>query len=468
MVVLPEGYHPQTLKQLLVAFPTVGVGLFIHVGNELLVSKVSDPSGAMVKMPTEQLIKALEDRGLVQFAIAPNEEPGMFTAPREAFSPDEWGFVEKLLAFWDVQGDFDSRTGKVEGVQAAGQVPLKPSLPYTVLQPLHWETALHRKMEAINAIKFIERLPPTHRFPEHVHIDWSDLNEELQALRAAQVYSFSGETMQAIMTAAQSIPHDAKLESIEVPRERAGWFWFQVPMPVASSPIASGTTAALLWSWDTAGNGTPMLRFSAYVMDAQGGDVVPSFKVNGRNVVPSTKWMWPVGYSFHDMIGMNTVMYDRTYAPGTKLANQPHLIGREATLKVVAELSLFFMMACLWFRQTVPGTKKKMDPQLTQSDENIGRHVRKKYQKELKTEKPPTVRVVALRKTAAEPREHVEGEGTPERTVHVRFVVSGHARLQACGPEHKERKLIWVSPFIKGRPEDPFKESGPKVYAVVR
>ena len=29
------------------------------------------------------------------------------------------------------------------------------------------------------------------------------------------------------------------------------------------------------------------------------------------------------------------------------------------------------------------------------------------------------------------------------------FAVSGHFRLQACGPEHKDRKLIWIDPFVK-------------------
>ena len=29
------------------------------------------------------------------------------------------------------------------------------------------------------------------------------------------------------------------------------------------------------------------------------------------------------------------------------------------------------------------------------------------------------------------------------------FAVSGHFRLQACGPEHRDRKLIWIDPFLK-------------------
>jgi hypothetical protein len=31
-----------------------------------------------------------------------------------------------------------------------------------------------------------------------------------------------------------------------------------------------------------------------------------------------------------------------------------------------------------------------------------------------------------------------------------RHVVRGHFRQQACGPNHSERKTIWIAPFMKG------------------
>jgi hypothetical protein len=290
----------------------------------------------------------------------------------------------------------------------------------------HWQEAVERKIEAINALKVVERLPKNH--VKWSDIRWMDLTDDLAALRAAEVYSFSAETMHAIMTGAQSIPHESSLKSVELPSVRSGWFWFAEPFPVATSPLASDTTAALLWGWDT-NHKAPTLRFSAYVIDDKQdgfGDIHILNHVAkppcGR-VLPSTKWLWPIDLSFHEMMGLNTQLYRNAYGPDGPFANQPNLTGEEPTRKVIAELSLFFLMACLWFRQTVPGTKKKIEPKLTQEAGHIERHARKRYQKELKLSDAPVVRVIALRKSVASLVEH-EGADEAKRHLKVRFVVA--------------------------------------------
>jgi hypothetical protein len=40
-------------------------------------------------------------------------------------------------------------------------------------------------------------------------------------------------------------------------------------------------------------------------------------------------------------------------------------------------------------------------------------------------------------------------------TLAKRFVVRGHWKQQACGPEHSERKLIFIKPYWKGPPDAP-------------
>ena len=40
--------------------------------------------------------------------------------------------------------------------------------------------------------------------------------------------------------------------------------------------------------------------------------------------------------------------------------------------------------------------------------------------------------------------------GDPEYEIRARFIVRGHWRRQACGPNHSERRLTWVAPFWKG------------------
>ena len=172
------------------------------------------------------------------------------------------------------------------------------------------------------------------------------------------------------------------------------------------------------------------------------------------------------------MIGINDGLYDQSYGPGSpEEIGKEMAIGKTPTMKVVGELSLFFMQACLWFRDTVPGNpKKKKAPILTQETGHIERHARKRYEKQFKT--IPNVRVIALRKTAPTVREEstetVDPNDKTKRHLKVRFVVEGHPRLQRVGPGLKDTKLIFIESYPKGPEDAPFKESGPRVFAVIR
>jgi hypothetical protein len=123
----------------------------------------------------------------------------------------------------------------------------------------------------------------------------------------------------------------------------------------------------------------------------------------------------------------------------------------------------------VWFRQTVPGEpKKKITPKLTQEPGHVERHARKRYQREFKLPETPTVQVVALRKTARTPVEDAPADrAASAREYHCRWIVQGHARLQACGPGRKDRKLIWIDPHPAGPADKPLKIKT-KVYAVIR
>lgn len=323
----------------------------------------------------------------------------------------------------------------------------------------HWQVALDMKVAALKEVQKIEKIDPNSRLGRE--IKWMDLNDDLTGLRMAEVYSFSAETMHAIITGSQSIPHESSLKSVEIPQVRSGWFWFAEPFPTTASPVSSDTTAAILWMWDTKTHKQPTLRFSAYVVDEKNAD-------QRGNILPSTKWLWPVDLTFHEMLALNAQLYRNAYGPGGPQHGNPLLVGEEATLKVVADISLFFLMACLWFRQTVPGTKRKIDPVLTQSDGHIERHARKRAQKDLKLAEPPRVKVIALRRSEVEAVEHETVTDGTKRHLKVRFVVKGHPRLQRCGPGLKDQKLIWINPHPKGPKDAPFKESGPTVFAVVR
>lgn len=314
----------------------------------------------------------------------------------------------------------------------------------------HWQAALNWKSDAIKALRVIDDARVV-RQPGGPSL-YVDLMEDLLALKQSEVFSFSSETMHAIMEGAKSIPHESPLSSVTVPSVRAGWFWFGEPYPIASSPIASEFTHALLWAWDVKVD-HPTLRFSSYVIDEKRA-------FNSELIVPSTKWYWPVNMSFHQMIGLSHQLYDSEYGPGSPWSpGKDKAIGKAATLKVIGEMSLFFLMSCVWFKQLV----------LTQTPGHIERHARKRFQSEHKMKEAPTVRVIALRKSM---RDEAKSEPLPEdaagRHLTVRFVVSGHPRLQPYGPGRSEKKLIWIDPYTKGPDDAPFKPTATKVYAVVR
>jgi hypothetical protein len=76
---------------------------------------------------------------------------------------------------------------------------------------------------------------------------------------------------------------------------------------------------------------------------------------------------------------------------------------------------------------------------------------------------PPQVTVITLRRPANPHRP--DEEGHVEWQHH--WVVRGHPRWQAYGPRRQERKLIWVSPHLKGNLDAPLKQTD-KVYRVSR
>lgn len=347
-------------------------------------------------------------------------------------------------------------------------------------------------------------------------------NDDVTFLRMAQAYSFNAETVAAIREAARSIPRDAPLSSIETPNTGAGWFWFGDSMPVTSR-IAAARTHALLWGWsdgitrlrelcltqavidrlaptdlermralsartpyvspfelaevgsvlkragvsreefDKMSNqearSEPALSFSAYVLDEHAKLLVVAPDIP----LPSTRWYWPLSLSFSDMVTFNAESWDKTYGPGTAFADDTNIIGKDKTLHCISELSLFFVMACLWFRQTIA-----VAPVLTKADGHVERHARKRYVREYQLQDPPTVQVIALRKSVRVP---VDG-AVPDRLAgareyHCRWIVSGHPRLQACGPSRKDRKLIWIEAHVAGPDDQPLR-TRTRVYAVIR
>lgn len=75
----------------------------------------------------------------------------------------------------------------------------------------------------------------------------------------------------------------------------------------------------------------------------------------------------------------------------------------------------------------------------------------------------PAVRVINLRR-----RPVPEGRDAPEqgRTYHVRWIVKGHWRNQACGPGRTLRRRTYIAPYLKGCDDAPIKAPTPAVHTL--
>lgn len=298
--------------------------------------------------------------------------------------------------------------------------------------------------------------------------DFETFAQDAKALRHAEVYSFNAETAHAISIAALSIPHETPLAAIETPGNgRAGWFWFAEPLPIKTCD-ESDVVNAILWYWEPDAAKRPQLTFSVYVLRKNTGNLVTTggLEIPGSEkivLLPSTTWNWHLAETFREMMEQRSAVYKAHQARMQAVASwsKRPLFGEEATLAIVGELTMFFVAACLWVKERVAVS----EPQ------HVERHERKRLVKQHKLSEPPSVRVIALRRSEKRPAE--PGESTTEvttptgRKLTVRSVVSGHPRLQPCGPGRKDRKLIWINPFIRGPEGAPLVEHK-KVYAVVR
>lgn len=378
-----------------------------------------------------------------------------------------YGEIARKLVAWRKKFGKDYQGARLveELLRAEYRKPVAPG------QVPHWERALAARFEALQGLRQIMASSSTTSYspqatdlndPEAVRkivraaqreqeIKLLQFPEDERLLRAAETYSFNAETIGAIREAATSIPHESPLSSIETPNIGCGWFWFSEPLPVVSASAASQETAALLWGWVKMSGDRAAIRFSTYIVDANDDS-----RLSGQ-VVPATRWYWPLELSFHDMLAYNVANYRRDYGEGGKFAGASSAIdGEDVTMRCVGELSLFFLAACMWFKQRI----------IVPAQAHVERHARKRYQREHKLAEPPRVQVVALRAALREPSEHVATEGGT-RNYTCRWIVKGHPRLQAVGPGRAERKLIWIDPHPAGPSDKPLRVRE-KVYAVIR
>lgn len=385
--------------------------------------------------------------------------------------------VRKLVA-WKQSFGKEVDTRQLADLLAGGQrKPLAPVLP-------HWQVALDMRFAAMQLLAKAEA-PDSYYTPDVTDLndreairklataaelarseDVAAFTRDCAALRHAETYSFNAETAQAIMLAAASIPLDTPLSAIDTPGAgRAGWFWFAEPLAIVTCS-ESESVSALLWYWDQDDGRRPQLTMSAYVQrSASSGGLVTrggvKIPLTDSKPLPSTNWNWYLTETLADLVAARRASYKQNESAMRAMASETGLIGEDQTVSAVATLSTFFVAACVWMKQKIA----------VSAPGHVERHARKRYVREHKLAEPPTVQVIALRKsqrdTTHEPSSEPSDGSAPGRQYQHRWVVSGHPRLQACGPGRADRKLIWIDPYPKG-PEGMPLLVRKRVYAVVR
>jgi hypothetical protein len=76
-----------------------------------------------------------------------------------------------------------------------------------------------------------------------------------------------------------------------------------------------------------------------------------------------------------------------------------------------------------------------------------------------------TIRVIHLRGVDTGSRREFQAAGPREWSC--RWLVRGHWRQQWC-PGRREHRPIWITPYVRGPGDKPFKAPSAKVFAVVR
>lgn len=274
----------------------------------------------------------------------------------------------------------------------------------------------------------------------------SEWNKQIES---AEAYAWGQSAASACVTASRSVPPDSQLLRESCPPESSGWWWFERPIQFGSHcPVH-----AAFWIWEPVINNRVGLHF-----------LLMTEWPDGR-LCRFCSWVWLEGLSLPAMIDVTRELPRHSISDVTDLAKpleeQPtHLETneeREEELKLISAFSSFFLAACAWLRQRV----------VVESAGPIERHHRKQIMREHGLSTQPTVRVVHLRRADYSGDRGDMSEGV-EFSYSCRFVVQGHWRQQPCGPNHADRRLIYITPFIKGPDNAPLKESMRRVFQVTR
>ena len=292
-------------------------------------------------------------------------------------------------------------------------------------------------------------------------------------------FSWSTESIEAVLAASRTIPPDTVLNVWNLDTNAAWWYFDQeLPFPTINGidgippEIASKTgVKAMSIGWVLhapevakfpAGTdvriveraireGPPkkrMLAVASWLLDP----------LKRWTMIPSQTMQWELNDSLEELMRKSKTKHQHLYGPGGKWERVAH-VHEDVFMNAAEGMARFILAGLAWLNQKVPI--------LVQSEGHIERHRRKEYQKKVNPS-VTHVKVISLRRVERQKAADPDTAPGAKREYSVRFPVDGHWRNQPYGPKRHERRLIWISPFIKGPADKPLRVPEHKIYKVNR
>lgn len=254
---------------------------------------------------------------------------------------------------------------------------------------------------------------------------------------AAAPYFWVTPLVDVIEAAAKTIPdYTFTAESFPTPR---GYIWFQRPLVLHADPDPERRVVLTSLSWGVHTDAPePDGGVAAYAW----GYASHSARSAG---LPSLSSVVTLGWTLRET---NAWSDERPFATGA---------DRDSLRTAISHRFQACLAACLSFlEQRI----------VVASAAQVARATRRRMERQAPAHEP-IVRVVELRRRAAEHGERVAADDPEAANWQHRWVVSGHWRRQYY-PSSEAHKPVYIHPYVKGPEDRPLKPPATTVYAVRR
>lgn len=278
------------------------------------------------------------------------------------------------------------------------------------------------------------------------------VSSAIRSLKYGQTFYVSPNITSLLGNVTAQNPPEMTLGSEDLPAP-TGWCWFDGDLGYRDPREPEARLRCVSWVMLYINhlnvNGVPSSApsYDGWLTNALpsswvGIQVIPWYAQLGPSVVSVSPYSGPI-------LGLNAT---RTTMP--ERAFNGDLISEHQRTDAMYLSDLFYVLTA-FCRQRI----------LVTPSERAERHAAKRALRDGWANEP-LIRVVQLRRTE---RQGYQPSDTAEhRDYSCQWVVRGHWRQQACGEGHKERRPLWITPYVKGPEDKPLKAPRATVFAVAR